>query len=476
MKFDVLFHWTRQEHGRKRIQRMICHSELYEIRFIEADSLYLFAGKGEAFPFWAEPSGGHHGKRIIFSQIEKTDLTGIALIENDRIIRFDLQARDIYHQNIHYVLIFECIPPIPNLILCQAEPHGLKILEAVHQYSLADNPQRQILPGLIYQPPRTSYLPPPLSPRKQWMLALNGQTLTFDDANDYLAAYYEQVIIHRQKMELQALLIREWKRNRDKKQRKADAQTKELEDAQQAEKWYQHAEIIKYNLAKIRKGQTRLDSVNYFEPGAPAITIMLDPTLDPVRNMQAYIKKYHKARNGAAIIAKNLAQSIAEVRNIDQIIQRIEAGEIIHPESPKGGCSVRYELSKLDKLLRLRINEDWEIAIGTKARENDFVSIELGRAHDWWFHTRIYRGAHVLLRNFAKKEPPHWLVEICCALAAYYSKARFSRNVPVDYTQIRYVRKPRKSPAGFVTYTNHHTVFADPMDLRSVKTMLPDEK
>ncbi|HOU72739.1 MAG TPA: hypothetical protein PLB85_05085, partial [Candidatus Syntrophosphaera sp.] len=84
----------------------------------------------------------------------------------------------------------------------------------------------------------------------------------------------------------------------------------------------------------------------------------------------------------------------------------------------------------------------------------------------------IYRGSHILLRCFRKTTPPDELISLCCSLAAWYSKARFSQNVPVDYTQIRYVRKPRKSPPGFVVYTEHRTVFADPRDLRSVREEL----
>ncbi len=110
--------------------------------------------------------------------------------------------------------------------------------------------------------------------------------------------------------------------------------------------------------------------------------------------------------------------------------------------------------------------------VGRKARENDFVTTQLAQPHDWWFHTRIYRGSHILLRCFRKTDPSPELLNLCCSLAAWYSKARFSINVPVDYTQVRYVRKPRKSAPGFVTYTSHHTVFAEPKDLRTVRSEL----
>jgi len=88
------------------------------------------------------------------------------------------------------------------------------------------------------------------------------------------------------------------------------------------------------------------------------------------------------------------------------------------------------------------------------------------------FHSRIYHGAHVLLRCFKKQEPGPELINLCCNLAAGYSKAKNSANVPVDYTQIRYVRKPRKSAPGLVIYTNHHSVYATPIDIRAAREQL----
>jgi predicted ribosome quality control (RQC) complex YloA/Tae2 family protein len=73
--------------------------------------------------------------------------------------------------------------------------------------------------------------------------------------------------------------------------------------------------------------------------------------------------------------------------------------------------------------------------------------------------------AHVLLRNYRKQEPGADIIRLCSSLAAWYSSAKFSVNVPVDYTQVRYVRKPRGSAAGFVTYTNYKTCFANPLDI-----------
>jgi predicted ribosome quality control (RQC) complex YloA/Tae2 family protein len=100
------------------------------------------------------------------------------------------------------------------------------------------------------------------------------------------------------------------------------------------------------------------------------------------------------------------------------------------------------------------------------------LTTRFAKPHDWWFHTRIFRGTHVILRNYNKKELPKKLKHLCSQLAAYYSKAKKSTNVPVDHTQIRYVRKPRGSAPGYVIYKEQKTLFVDPLSIRDVAKIL----
>jgi predicted ribosome quality control (RQC) complex YloA/Tae2 family protein len=113
--------------------------------------------------------------------------------------------------------------------------------------------------------------------------------------------------------------------------------------------------------------------------------------------------------------------------------------------------------------------------VGRTSRENDELTTRYAKAPDLWFHTRVFRGTHVILRNFAKQDVPDWLIVLCCRIAAYYSKAKKSSNVPVDFTEIRYVRKPRGSVAGYVTYTNQKTLYVDPLSFRDAVQMLQQQ-
>ena len=191
-------------------------------------------------------------------------------------------------------------------------------------------------------------------------------------------------------------------------------------------------------------------------------------------NMNFYIKRYKKAKNGLQVIQENIVKTKTDLARLEDILTRIASGESVPIMSSKGSGpgQVTHKLSILEKLQTLRIDKDYELVIGRKASENDFITTQLGRPLDWWFHTRIYHGSHVLLRCLTKKDPGPELIRLCCSLAAWNSKAKFSSNVPVDYTQVRFVRKPRKSAPGYVIYSNHRTVYAEPLDLRAVKQIL----
>ncbi len=473
MNYSILSAWTKESDlkGRK-VESVNLANGLLRIHFADWSDL-VFLAATDAFAFHSLDYQAPSNEVRIWEQLNHAILTGIEMDANDRIIRFCFELTDIYQQTKEYLLIAELTPPKPNLIL--ALQNGAPVvIDALRKYSYADNPQRQILPKLPYQPAKTSYqpvlqeiaLPLPLESLK------TATTILCPTVNSYLENYYHHVYLAREEAQRLLSLRSRWERELKKSKAKLAKQQAESRDADQAEYWKICVETLKTNLNRISRGQTSLEAINYFDPALATIEIPLKPELSSRQNLQFYLKKYTKARRGREQIGQNVAATQKEISRLENILVRIEAGEEVDAPSGKGFGSLGRKLDMEEKLLRFRINEDFEIVIGRKASENDFISTQLGRPHDWWFHTRVYRGSHILLRCFRKTAPSDDLIGICCSLAAWYSKARFSINVPVDYTQVRFLRKPRKSPPGFVTYTDHKTVFADPKDLRSVREEL----
>jgi len=173
---------------------------------------------------------------------------------------------------------------------------------------------------------------------------------------------------------------------------------------------------------------------------------------------------------GQEIIKKNIVKTQSEIDRIKERIENCQSIDnlILLKSFHKTDLSKKQGSEK--KLFRIiPISNEWEILIGRSSKENDILTCKTAKPDDYWFHSRVFKGTHVVLRNFMKKKPSEEMIKLCCGLAAFYSKAKNSTNVPVDYTQIRYVRKPRGAAAGFVVYTNQKTYYADPIDIRDVK-------
>ena len=95
--------------------------------------------------------------------------------------------------------------------------------------------------------------------------------------------------------------------------------------------------------------------------------------------------------------------------------------------------------------------------MGRNNRQNDKLTTKEGQKWDIWLHTQKIHGSHVLLCTDGG-EPDEQSLHEAAVLAAYYSQARSSTKVPVDYTPVKFVKKPAGSPPGFVNYTNYKTM------------------
>ena len=466
MKYSYLKQWTQEMIGYQAvIESVLLFPELLVLQTKDKKALCIVLSKRDAFIFLQDNFHPPQEGKKIWQKLNNCHLTGISLAENDRLAYLELQQRDIYQQNKKYFLIAELMPPQPNAILTDSELH---ILDALHKYSYADNPQRQILPGLVYTAPKTSFQPILEEVKSPYP---DGSTT----CNDYFIHLYYNKLKQEEEAENGQKICTALKKELQKLQKKREKLQQDLTNAEKADFWLACAECLKTNLHNLKTGRESFTAINYLDPALQEIEIPLQKDKSPQENLQSYLKKYHKAKNGLQIITKNLAQTDAEIEKIKNLIAQAEKGElpdsVILPSKPTGHKIVQNAILA-DKILKLKINDEFQILIGRRAKENDYLTTQLARPYDYWFHCRIYHGAHIVLKCLKKTEPSPQLIELCCNLAAWFSKAKFSTNVPVDYTQIRYVRKPRKSPPGFVTYKNFKSVFATPMSLKEVREKL----
>lgn len=249
------------------------------------------------------------------------------------------------------------------------------------------------------------------------------------------------------------------------------------EQLKEADKYRKFAELLLANMATIRKGQAKVKVTDLYSPDHDEIEIPLSPELSPQLNVEAYFKKAKKARNRAAFAQQRLQGLTREIAELKKLLSQIESLSPHGPELKKivGSANIQEHASQPSeerdqKAERLGIRprryitaDGWTVLVGRSARENDILTHQYASPHDLWFHARQAQGSHVILRKGkTKKQVSKQAILEAAAIAAYYSKARTSKNVPVSYTEKRYVKKVRKGPPGLCALLREEVVFVDP--------------
>lgn len=411
----------------------------------------------------------------LFQQnLSNARLTEITISPDDRILFFRFERIDIYNQKQKMQLVLELIPRYKNLILMQ----NCVIVDCLRKISFAENRHRQILPGVEYHSPVTDFkieekeISYPLIIDEKLKLT-HSPIGIFQNMNSTFEALYYDGLLKRKLQLKKDQKIRTLQKDLKKKEKKQKKLQQELQDASKEIILKQQAELLKANFDKLKPGMQEIILTNYYHEEFPELMLKLDETKSARQNVENYFKKYRKARDGKSAISRQIALTELEINDLHKKINEIEKQDHPFVEEQKQS---RRSTSKRESFKKLKVDENWEIYIGRSSKENDYLTSKFAKPYDWWFHTRIFRGTHVILRNLNKKELPEKLMLICCRLAAYYSKAKKSGNIPVDYTQIRFVRKPHGSAPGFVVYRNQKTMFVDPLSQREAARLLAEGK
>lgn len=258
-----------------------------------------------------------------------------------------------------------------------------------------------------------------------------------------------------------------------KKQKTKLAQHKKnLESEEKTEKYRQYADIIMANLNKIESGKSSVELENLFENNQ-LVKIPLDPAKSVVINAQKYYKLYNKAKN-AAKISLELLQQIQEELNylesvrisIDQADLIAELKQIKDELISQNLVKISHTSSKKEKLKKESINltkfdsvDNYKIYLGKNNRQNDYLVSKFASPNDIWLHVQNMPGSHVLIKAPQENiKVPDSTIEEAANIAAYFSEARNSSNVPVIYTKRKFLKKPPGSKPGYVTYSNERTL------------------
>ena len=279
--------------------------------------------------------------------------------------------------------------------------------------------------------------------------------------------------------------------------RKSELLQQELSASEDASRYRLHAELLLAYQHEVQQGQSNVVLQNYFENEAhpTEVSIPLDPRYDAVGNANRLFHKYHKLRRALSLVPDYIEKNATEQATIEQLLADLMLADtpaevaLVKAEVQSAGYmrgakasrpvmtgsrkpSHKSKGGKRQKTkpvppgggvpLHVQSRDGFTIFIGKNSRQNEEVTFRQASAQDTWLHARGVPGAHVIVKA-GGRDIPRGTLEQAASLAAYYSQARGSTSVPVDYTLQRYVRHMKGGGPGMVIYEREKTLYAEPL-------------
>ncbi len=253
--------------------------------------------------------------------------------------------------------------------------------------------------------------------------------------------------------------------------RRLNLRQKDLENSENRENLRIYGELIKANLYRIETGDTSVVVENYYDD-MKEVKIKLNPALSPANNAAKYFKEYKKTCNAVQYLNELIESDRKELEYLESVMVNISKCSSISEFSEikeelfSAGYIKRPTQKKPKKVTFSDFREyvspsGYKVLVGKNNNQNDYLTTKLSSKQDVWFHTKNIAGSHTVV--FCGGEPlSEEDILFAARLAATFSKASNSTNVPVDYTPIKYVKKPAKAKPGMVIYTTNKTVFVTP--------------
>ncbi|MGF7185717.1 putative ribosome quality control (RQC) complex YloA/Tae2 family protein [Desulfitispora alkaliphila] len=263
----------------------------------------------------------------------------------------------------------------------------------------------------------------------------------------------------------------------DKSKKKLSIQNEVISNSKTADKYRIMGELITSNIYQIKPGTKKINVTNFYDPEQGEMEIELKPELTPSANAQQYFKTYNKKKKAAHMAAQqkniieshfnyleSLKHSLDQAENLTDLSEielEMREQKLYNPISEKTNVKKKkIEYSPY----QFFSSSGLEIKVGKNNKQNDWLTLKASNKEDLWFHTKDIPGAHVVITRQGQEDIDQESVNEAAMFAAYFSKAKYSNQVPVDFTQIKYVHKPSGAKPGMVIYTNQKTIFASPSE------------
>ena len=295
------------------------------------------------------------------------------------------------------------------------------------------------------------------------------QVKEFADLNSLVEDFYLQTARHdwvkQRSQKIMTVVNNELKKSR-KKIIKLENQ---LSSAENSEDYRIKGELLNAYSHQVKTGMKEVSLPNYYDEDRP-LKIYIQEELSPTRNAQKYFTKYQKLRNSIKFVNEQLELAKANVEYFDSVKTSVDNAEpediaaIIEELENQGYLKKQAQKKRASKLNEKQLSHfetssGAEVLVGKNNYQNDWLTFKKAQRNDLWFHVKNIPGSHVLLRT---DEPTQQDIIETAEIAAYYSKAKLSGHVQVDYVEAKRVKKPNGAKPGFVIYTGQNSLEVTP--------------
>ncbi len=294
-----------------------------------------------------------------------------------------------------------------------------------------------------------------------------GDRLNFDNVNKVVDRYYydrDTIDIIKQKSKDTVKFIKNYISRLDNK---IDKLNTDLRGTEKRDSFRIKGELIQTNLHTINKGDNTLTCNNYYSN--EEITIELNNKLSPIENSKKYFKRYKKMKMSIPHINRQIAKAKLELRYFNQLMHQIDNASLKDIEEIKDELVDKKYIKRSFKFKRKKTKPNFEtyyddlgieILVGKNNLQNSHITHKLAKHNEIWFHVKGAPGSHVVTRKTFPLEEE--TIRTAAQLAAHFSKMKTSGSVPVDYLEVRYIKKVPGKINSFVTYKNNKTIYIDP--------------
>lgn len=430
----------------------------------------------------------------------------------DRSICFHFSRLTELGEYKQYYLIFEMMGRNSNLFLCDEKK---KILEILKRFSLDEVHSRNLFPGAVYESLASHKISPLLLTKdtpKPYFQSVEGigkllsdaleegeksledylqepniilyqkdgknillnflglspkefdSFLSFTDIQEAILYYLQSEKLFSSLLSLRKQLLLQLQRREKKVQEILKKIAMDEEKNANYQTWKEQGDILASVLYQIKGRRSQIEAYDFYHDRM--ISLELDLQKSPQENLEAYYKKYNKAKTTLDYASKRKEQMLEELDYLDSLYSFLEQAESIEvlksieEEMVQAqyikAKAVKGKPKKKEKKYQVLSFPSFEIYYGRNNLENEFVSFQLAEKQDYWFHAKDIPGSHVILK--AKQEITEEMIERASLLAAYFSKAKLGDKVQIDYTQKKFLKKPAASKPGFVIYNNEKSI------------------